>query len=100
MQVQPAQQWLIEVPAKAINKTVRQQWQDYTSDCEAEKGLVIPATAAKLLGVHASRIGQLMGAGKLSEFDHFGHKWLSCAQLMQRLSEPRDKGGRPRKIAA
>jgi hypothetical protein len=100
MDAQPSQQWLIEVPSRSITKTVRQQWQDYTSDCEAEKGLVMPSTASKLLGVHRSRVYQLLQAGKLTEFDHFGHRWLSCTELMHRLSEPADKGGRPRLQAA
>jgi excisionase family DNA binding protein len=97
---QPPQPWLIEVPASAVTKTVRRQWQDYTSDCESEHGLIMPGTAAKLLGVSRSRVYQLLEAGKLVEFEHFGHKWLSCSQLMQRLSEPVDRGGRPSLKAA
>lgn len=100
MHLQPPQPWLIEVPSRSITKTVRQQWQEYQDDCEREKGLVLPSTAGKLLGVHRSRAYQLIEAGKLTEFNHFGHIWLSCTELMHRLSEPVDKGGRPRLKAA
>jgi excisionase family DNA binding protein len=86
--------WLIEVPARSIAKTLRSQWQDYTADCEREKGLVMAGTAAKLLGVHRSRVYQLLEAKKLDTFLHFGSHWLSCAQLMHRLTEP-PKTGRP-----
>ncbi len=88
------QPWLIEVPSRSIAKSLRMQWQEYTNDCEREKGLVTGATAAKLLGVHKSRVYQLLEAKKLDTFDHFGSRWLSCAQLMQRLTEP-PKTGRP-----
>jgi excisionase family DNA binding protein len=90
----PPQPWLIEVPSRSITKTIRSQWQDYTADCEREKGLVTGATAAKLLGVHRSRVYQLLEAKKLDTFDHFGSRWLSCSQLMHRLTEA-PKAGRP-----
>jgi hypothetical protein len=92
----PAQPWLIEVPTRALTKTVRQEWQEYTSSCEAEKGLVLSSTAAKLLGVSSARIAQLLARGKLTKFDHLGHTWVSATQLMDRLASPVDKGGRPR----
>jgi hypothetical protein len=92
----PPQPWLIEVPAKSITKSVRQQWQDYTDACAESRGLVSPTTAATLLGVHRSRVYQLLEAKKLDVQHHFGHPWLSCAQLMQRLTEPKDVGGRPK----
>jgi excisionase family DNA binding protein len=91
------QPWLIEVPAGSVSKSVRVQWQDYTDDCEREKGLVTAGTAAKLLGVHRSRVYQLLDANKLDTFHHFGSQWLSCAQLMHRLTEPTNVGGRPKK---
>lgn len=94
MDIQPSQAWLIEIPAKAMAKTVRNQWQEYINDCESEKGLVTPSVATKLLGVHRSRVHQLMDAGKLVRFEHFGHSWLSCAQLMDRLQE-QPRAGRP-----
>lgn len=99
MDAQPSQAWLIEVPSRAITKTVRHQWQDYVADCEREKGLVQASTASKLLGVHRSRAYQLLEAGTLTRFEHFGHAWLSCRELMERLSEPRSLGGRPRLAA-
>ncbi len=86
--------WLIEVPSRSIAKSLRNQWQDYTDDCEREKGLVTASTAAKLLGVHRSRVYQLLEAKKLDTFQHFGSQWLSCAQLMHRLTEA-PKAGRP-----
>lgn len=95
MDVAPSQAWLIEVPSRAIRKTIREEWQAYSDDSEEQKGLVLASVAGKLLGVHRSRAYQLLEAGKLTRFEHFGHVWLSCIELMQRLSEPVDKGGRP-----
>jgi hypothetical protein len=92
----PPQPWLIEVPSRSIAKSLRQQWQEYTDDCERERGLVMPATAAKLLEVHKSRPFQLLDSGKLTRFSHFGHDWISCRELMARLSAPVDRGGRPK----
>ena len=91
---QPSQQWLIEVPSRAIKKTIREEWQAYAADSEREKGLVLAATAGKLLGVHRSRVYQLLDTGRLTRFEHFGHQWLSCGEIMQRLSEP-PAAGRP-----
>lgn len=88
------QPWLIEVPARTITKTVREQWQDYTDDCANERGLVSPTVAAKLSGISRMRIYQLIDKKKLDVLEHFGHPWLSCAQLMQRLND-RPKAGRP-----
>ncbi len=90
----PAQPWLIEVPTRAIRKTIRQEWQAYSSDSESEKGLVLASTASKLLGVHRSRAYQLINSGRLTRFEHFGHQWLSCSELMERLSDP-PRTGRP-----
>jgi hypothetical protein len=88
--------WLIEVPPRSIAKSLRQAWQAYTDDCERERGLIAAGTAAKLLGVHRSRVYQLMEAKKLDVFEHFGTQWLSGAQLTQRLAEPKQVGGRPK----
>jgi hypothetical protein len=92
------QPWLIEVPARSIHKSTRQQWQDYTDDCERERGLVTPTIAAKLLEVHRSRTHQLLDAGKLTRFHHFEHDWVSCRELMDRLTTVSDVGGRPKKV--
>jgi excisionase family DNA binding protein len=90
------QPWLIEVPSRSIAKNLRTQWQDYTDDCERERGLIAAGTAAKLLGVHRSRVYQLIQAKKLDVFEHFGTQWLSGAQLTHRLTEPKQAGGRPK----
>ncbi len=93
--MQPAQQWLIEVPAKALKKSLREEWQAYSDDSEQQKGLVLASIAGKLLGVHKSRVYQLLDSGRLTRFEHFGHQWLSAGEIMDRLSEPRSLGGRP-----
>ncbi len=90
------QPWLIEVPSRSIAKNLRNLWQDYSSDCERERGLVTPSTAAKLSGISRQRIYQLIETEKLDTFPHFGTQWLSCRQLMQRLAEPKEVGGRPK----
>jgi hypothetical protein len=94
----PPQPWLLEVPADALAKTSRQAWEAYIADSSAEGGLLQPATAARLLDVHRSRPWQLLGAGKLTRFEHFGHTWVSCRELKQRLLAPVDRGGRPKKV--
>jgi hypothetical protein len=91
----PAQPWLIEVPTRAITKTVRQEWQEFTSDCEAEKGLILASTASKILRVSTQRVYELISLGKLTKFQHLGHSWVSCSELMHRLSAP-TKPGRPK----
>jgi hypothetical protein len=88
--------WLFEVPRRSIAKSLREQWQAYSGDCERERGLVTPSTAAKLSEISRQRIYQLIEAKKLDTFPHFGTQWLSCRQLMRRLAEPRDAGGRPK----
>jgi hypothetical protein len=89
--------WLIEVPASALAKTARDDWESYIADCHAEGGLLLPTTAARLLDVHRSRPFQLLDAGKLTRFEHFGHTWVSCRELKERLLAPVDRGGRPKK---
>jgi hypothetical protein len=94
----PPQPWLIEVPAQALAKTARNDWESYIADCSAEGGLLQPGTAAKLLDVHRSRPWQLIDAGKLRRFEHFGHTWVSCKEIRERLIAPVDRGGRPKKV--
>jgi hypothetical protein len=91
--------WLIEVPASVLAKTARDEWESYIADSTTEGGLLLPGTAAKLLDVHKSRPFQLLDAGKLTRFEHFGHTWISCRELKQRLLAPPDRGGRPKKAA-
>jgi hypothetical protein len=88
---------LLEVPANALAKTARQEWEAYCTDATAEGGLLQPTTAARLLDVHRSRAFQLLDAGKLTRFEHFGHSWISCRELKDRLLAPVDRGGRPKK---
>ncbi len=92
--------WLIEVPPRSIAKSLRQAWQAYSADCEREHGLVNPSTAAKLSEISRQRIYELIETKKLDTFPHFGTQWLSCRQLMRRLAEPKDIGGRPKKLQA
>lgn len=92
-----AQPWLIEVPAAALAKTAREDWEGYIAACASEGGLLQPGTAAKLLDVHRSRPWQLIDGGKLTKFEHFGHTWVSCREIKERLLAPPDRGGRPKK---
>nr|CRY97196.1 hypothetical protein [uncultured prokaryote] len=94
MDAQPSQAWLIEVPSRAIRKTLREEWQAYSDDSEREKGLVLASIAGKLLGVHKSRVYQLLDSGRLTRFEHFGHQWLSAGEIMDRLTE-QPRAGRP-----
>ncbi len=95
MDAQPSQQWLIEVPSRAIKKSLREEWQAYSDDSEQQKGLVLASIAGKLLGVHKSRVYQLLDTGRLTRFEHFGHQWLSAGEIMDRLTD-KPKSGRPR----
>jgi hypothetical protein len=91
------QPWLMEVPATVLAKTARDDWESYIADSAAEGGLLQPGTAAKLLDVHRSRPWQLLDAGKLTRFEHFGHTWVSCREIMERLTSPTPTG-RPKKV--
>jgi hypothetical protein len=92
----PAEPWLIEVPSRALAKTARDDWESYIADSVAEGGLLQPATAARLLDVHKSRPFQLLDSGKLTRFEHFGHSWVSCREIKDRLLSP-PPAGRPKK---
>jgi hypothetical protein len=70
------------------------------NDCERERGLMTPSGAAKILDVHRSRVYQLLEAEKLTKFEHLGHVWVSCSELMGRLVAPVDVGGRPSSLKA
>ncbi len=92
----PPQPWLLEVPASSTAKSARQEWEAYMTTSLAEGGLLQPSTAARLLDVHKSRAFQLLDAGKLTRFEHFGHSWVSCREIKERLLSPTPTG-RPKK---
>jgi hypothetical protein len=96
----PAQPWLFEMPAKLLDKGIRQEWEEYVAATESERGLLGPSVAARILGVTRGAIEDLWKREKLSRFVFFGHGWLSGKEVLHRLTSPKEKGGRPRQQAA
>lgn len=54
----------------------------YQSDSEEQGGLVTQAQANAVLGVSSGRCAQLIKAGTLDSYEHFGKKLISCDQLI------------------
>ena len=55
----------------------------YKDDAEAQGGLVTQAQANAVLGVSKSRASQLIKAGTLKSYEHFGVKLISANQLIE-----------------
>ena len=55
----------------------------YKADAEAQGGLVTQAQANAVLGVSKSRSSQLVKAGTLTSYEHFGVKLISVNQLIE-----------------
>ena len=60
---------------------------------------VLPSEAARMLGVSAGRVTQMMDAGQLEWFEDAGRKWVTVYSVEARLAE-QPKAGRPRKETA
>lgn len=54
----------------------------YQKDSEEQGGLVTQAQANLVLGVSSGRSYQLVKAGTLDSYEHFGVKLISCDQLI------------------
>lgn len=54
----------------------------YQKDSKEQGGLVPHQMANAILGVSKSRCDQLVKAGTLDNFEHFGKKLISCDQLI------------------
>ena len=61
--------------------------------------LLLPAIAARVVGLSQQRVSALLDSGKLTAVEFFGHKWVYLRQLQARQAAPKHKGGRPLKIA-
>jgi predicted XRE-type DNA-binding protein len=54
----------------------------YQKESEEQGGLLTQAQANAVLGVSSSRVAQLVKAGTLESYEHFGKKLISCDQLI------------------
>jgi hypothetical protein len=54
----------------------------YQKDSEEQGGLLTKAQANAVLGVSSSRVAQLVKAGTLESYEHFGKELISCDQLI------------------
>jgi len=59
------------------------QIKKYQADSEQEGGLVTQSIAAMVLCVSTPRISQLINAGTLQTYDHFGKRLISANQLIE-----------------
>lgn len=75
------------------------EFEAFYRDYEREGGLIPPAMAARLVGVHRSRVHQLLDAGELTKFEHVGQVFVSKREFVAWIHAERDKGGRPKKAA-
>lgn len=55
----------------------------YQKDSEEQGGLITQAQASAVLGVSSGRAYQLVKAGTLTSYEHFGVKLISCDQLIE-----------------
>jgi hypothetical protein len=64
-----------------------------------EKGLLLPAQAAIVLGVSNQRVLQLVEAGKFQSWEFFGKSYVSAREIEQRRSADVKSGRPPRSLA-
>ena len=63
-----------------------QDFRRFMWDWERAGGLLLASTAAQVLGVSRKRVSELVTLGKLNEYRHFNHGWLSVAEVRERLN--------------
>jgi hypothetical protein len=64
-----------------------------------EKGLLLPAQAAIVLGVSNQRVLQLIDAGKFQSWEFFGKSYVSAREIEQRRASDVKSGRPPRGLA-
>jgi hypothetical protein len=63
-----------------------------------EKGLLLPAQAAIVLGVSNQRVLQLVQAGKFQAWEFFGKSYVSAREIEERRASDVKSGRPPRRL--
>ena len=78
------------LPRNTVLQDVRDGYNQFMRDQERLGGLLLPGMARIALGVSKARIHQLMTDGVLRFVTHDGYKYVSAADVTQRLKDKRD----------
>ncbi len=76
-------------------RETKAEFDAYLKEAEREGGLLLPSMAARLVGLHRSRIHQLLAEGRFTKFEHLDQVWISRREFAAWVHSERDKGGRP-----
>ncbi len=87
-------------PVKLSERDVlEREARNYEAAVSVHGPLVPPALGGRILRISPQGVQHLMKRGSLTRLDIFGTPWIPFNEVTSRLSAPRSKGGRPRKIA-
>ena len=88
------------LPPRTVRPSVREQWNAFRRDFDRMGGMLPPGPAAVFLGVSRQRVHQLIKAGQVrtKDYDDVG-RWVSLEDIVQRMVETPNKGGRPKKTS-
>lgn len=90
-------QFLLEGGEEDCSATAPGSFASFRELSSAESGLLLPATAAHVLGVSIQAVMDLIARKRLRSWEFFGKCYVSAKDIAERQTTPRDKGGRPRK---
>ena len=65
-----------------LNDVELEEVHAYKKDSDEQGGLMTQAQAGMVLGVGSTRMNQLIDAGTIQSFEHFGKRLIGCDQLI------------------
>jgi len=83
------------LPRSTVIEEVRSDWNTFRRAQERLGGLILPSHAAVLLGVSRARVYQLIDSQKLRVYQDDGFKYVSVADVRERLANPVGVDGKP-----
>jgi hypothetical protein len=86
------------LPARTVKPSVREQWNAFRKDFDRMGGMLPPSAAGAFLGVSRQRVHQLIQKKQVRtvRYEDVG-LWVSLEDIVQRMVETPNKGGRPKK---
>jgi hypothetical protein len=80
-----------------VRDTLRSRWRDLNEFAEQHGGLCPQCAVKDLLGVHQTRVSQLVRDGQLQQVNFLGVVWITGNSLVGYMTRTKSKGGRGRR---
>lgn len=96
---EPIEDTLFEMPAPSApaELTIEERMEEFTKLAKNRGGLIPVTAAADLLGVHRSRLYQLIDSGRLEKINYCGVAFLTGRSIKDWRTDRQQTGGRGQK---